>query len=208
MHQRFAPGAGKHVLVVGDVILDRYVYGETTRVSPEAPVPIVHVGRLEERPGGAANVAANVRSLGVEATLAGVVGEDAAGEALQHLVEAAGVRCRLMRSRDFQRVTKVRVVSQHRQLLCLDYEGPMSTEAGALLEECKGLLPDVHCVVLSDYAKGSLGRVREIIEAAGRAGLMVLVDPKGRDFSRYRGATLLTPNQREFEDVAGRASDD
>src|SRR5690606_28344905 len=134
--------------------------------------------------------------------------EDAAGEALQHLVEAAGVRCRLMRSRDFQTVTKVRVVSQHQQLLRLDYEGPMSTEAGALLEECKRLLPDAHCVVLSDYAKGSLGRVREIIEAAGRAGLMVLVDPKGRDFSRYRGATLLTPNQREFEDVAVRPSAD
>src|SRR5690554_756907 len=135
MHQRFAPGAGKHVLVVGDVILDRYVYGDTTRISPEAPVPVVRVARLEERPGGAANVAANVRSLGVEATLVGLVGEDAAGEALRRLVEAAGVECRLQKSGNVQTVTKVRVVSQHQQLLRLDYESPVKAGTGALLDE-------------------------------------------------------------------------
>ena len=204
MQRTFLPRAQAHVLVVGDLILDRYVYGETARISPEAPVPVVRVGRLEERAGGAANVAVNLRALGTEVSVAGLCGEDTAADVLGALLEQAGVHCRFHRLASMQTVTKLRVVSQHQQLLRLDYEDAAVQTPVDFPGDTTALLEDVQCVVISDYAKGSLGRVQDLIAAARRRGLPVLVDPKGRDFGRYRGATLLTPNQREFEEVAGR----
>lgn len=197
------------VLVAGDVMLDRYLYGETTRISPEAPVPVVHVQASEERPGGAANVAANVRALGTGVRLAGVVGADAEGAALLRQLESLAIDARLLTVADAATVVKVRVLSRHQQLIRLDYESALPiSRAQEFASHCAGLLDGVACLVLSDYAKGALQCVPEVIAAARRRSLPVLVDPKSSEFSRYRGATLLTPNSREFQAVAGSWRDD
>jgi D-beta-D-heptose 7-phosphate kinase/D-beta-D-heptose 1-phosphate adenosyltransferase len=197
------------VLVIGDVILDRYVHGDTTRISPEAPVPVVRVTATEERPGGAANVALNLRSLGIAVELAGITGEDAAADVLADLLRNAGVNCRLVRHPGFPTVTKLRVISQHQQLLRLDYEeSTVAPQDGGLFDLCAARLPGCNCLVLSDYAKGSLARAGEFVDMAKSRGVPVLVDPKGSDFRRYRGASVLTPNLREFEQVAGACRDD
>lgn len=202
----FTPRPAASVLVVGDVILDRYVHGTATRISPEAPVPVVRVNRTEERPGGAANVAVNIRSLGVKAQLAGITGADQAADTLARLLAAADVACRFVRNQSYMTPTKLRVISQHQQLLRLDYEREGAPDTTGLLEHYMDLLPGADCVVMSDYAKGSLTRVQELIDAARARGVPVLVDPKARDFNRYRGATALTPNFREFESVVGPCS--
>lgn len=204
MLAKFVPNSSATVLVVGDVILDRYIFGSTTRISPEAPVPVVRVERTEERPGGAANVALNIRSLGVGVQLTGITGEDAAAELLARELSAAEVNCRFIRQNRFPTVTKLRVISQHQQLLRLDYEEePIVVDTEGLYAQYLSWLSSADCVVLSDYAKGSLVRVAEFISAARHRSVPVLVDPKGREFSRYRGATVLTPNLREFEEVVG-----
>jgi len=196
------------VLVVGDVMLDRYWHGVTSRISPEAPVPVVHVGSSEERPGGAANVALNTAALGCRTRLLGVTGDDEAARSLEAQLSAAGVECRFQRLAGAPTVTKLRVISRHQQLLRLDFEERFETiDAGRLLEEFQRVLADCDVVVLSDYGKGTLAAVDGLIAVARRAGKPVLVDPKAPDFSRYRGASVVTPNRAEFEQAAGPAAD-
>jgi D-beta-D-heptose 7-phosphate kinase/D-beta-D-heptose 1-phosphate adenosyltransferase len=204
MLKHFQPSATGNVLVVGDVILDRYVTGDTTRVSPEAPVPVVRISRTEERPGGAANVAVNVCSLGVPTSLLGITGDDEAADSLSRRLQELGVNGQFSRQAGFPTTTKLRVLSQHQQLLRLDYEHDPGTLPDAdLLPLYRGTLRGDEVVVLSDYAKGSLKDIEKFVSIAAQQGARVLIDPKGSDFTRYRGATLLTPNIREFEAVVG-----
>jgi D-beta-D-heptose 7-phosphate kinase / D-beta-D-heptose 1-phosphate adenosyltransferase len=197
------------VLVVGDLMLDRYWQGAASKISPEAPVPVVHVHDTEERPGGGANVALNMTALGVDVALCGLVGDDEAGRSLQTRLEDSGVSCRLQRDPGIPTITKLRVISQHQQLIRLDFERPMwQVDLAEMEENCLQLLPDCDLMILSDYAKGTLQNPQRLIEAAAAQGVPVLVDPKGSDFGRYRGATLMTPNLKEFEAVVGRCDDD
>ncbi|MGZ5063398.1 MAG: D-glycero-beta-D-manno-heptose-7-phosphate kinase [Usitatibacter sp.] len=197
------------VLVAGDVMLDRYWFGDVSRISPEAPVPVVHVKRTEERPGGAANVARNVSALDGRATLLAVVGEDEAGESLERLLGREKVSSSLHRDASLSTTVKLRVIGQQQQLLRIDFERAPSHEVlAAKLDEYERLVGEADAVVLSDYGKGGLAHVEKMIALARRLGKPVLVDPKGHDYSRYRGATLLTPNRGEFREVAGRWSDE
>jgi D-beta-D-heptose 7-phosphate kinase / D-beta-D-heptose 1-phosphate adenosyltransferase len=192
------------VLIVGDVMLDRYWYGVTHRVSPEAPVPIVKVAQEEERPGGAGNVALNVASLGVTTALIAVVGADPDAKKLKHFLTSAGIQFDFQVSQSKPTITKLRVISRHQQLLRMDFEEIFTQEDGDTLEQrVINALPHIDVVVLSDYAKGTLQDCQKIIGLAKAAGVPVLVDPKGTDFTRYRGASLLTPNIAEFEAVVG-----
>ncbi len=195
---------GLNALVAGDVMLDRYWHGDTMRISPEAPVPIVRVDGREERPGGAGNVAMNLAALGVATRLLGLCGEDDAARDLRELLETAGVASSLLAVPGVPTITKLRVMSRHQQLLRLDFEQPFPDQAAArLAESFAHQLEGIDVVVLSDYGKGSLGQVQALIKAARVARIPVLVDPKGTDFSRYRGASALTPNLGEFLAVAG-----
>lgn len=199
-----------NLLVVGDVMLDRYWVGHTSRVSPEAPVPIVHVQTSDERPGGAANVALNIRALGANVTLLGVIGHDEAGAKLLHALQQAGVEADLYQSNQLDTIVKLRVLSKHQQLLRMDFEKPyLDADIEAeLLKRFKRALPSVQLVILSDYLKGTLRRPDVFIEAARVAGVEVLVDPKSSDVALYRGATWLTPNMKEFEAMVGDVHDD
>lgn len=200
--------SGARVLVAGDLMLDRYWHGATGRISPEAPVPVVHVRGTEQRPGGAGNVALNLAALGVEPDLVGVIGEDEAGRELERLLSDAGVRCHLHCRNQAATITKLRVISRQQQLIRLDFEdGFPGLQARDLLPYYQPLLAEVRAVVLSDYGKGAIRAPQVLIEAARQAGLPVLVDPKGHDFTIYRGATLITPNLAEFEAVVGACPD-
>jgi D-glycero-beta-D-manno-heptose-7-phosphate kinase len=193
------------VLVVGDVMLDRYWFGNVERISPEAPVPIVHVQRTEERPGGAANVARNVAALGGQATLLSVVGDDEAGRSLLALLEKENVKTIFHQDAQLPTTVKLRVIGRQQQLMRIDFETPPSREVlEDKLDDFESLVDSVDVVILSDYGKGSLTHVTKMIDAAKRHGKRVLIDPKGDDFSKYRGATMLTPNRGEFREVAGR----
>ncbi|ADE14473.1 rfaE bifunctional protein [Nitrosococcus halophilus Nc 4] len=197
------------VLVVGDVMLDRYWHGGTSRISPEAPVPVVCVKDMEERPGGAANVALNLSALGLEPLLMGLVGDDVAADTLTEKLEAAGVSCGFHRVGGIATTAKLRVLSSHQQLIRLDFDSPFPRAAAdAITELFYSALRKVEVVVFSDYGKGTLSAVSDLIAAAQTAGKWILVDPKGRDFSIYRGANLLTPNLAEFEAVVGRCPDE
>jgi rfaE bifunctional protein kinase chain/domain len=197
------------VLVVGDVMLDRYWFGDVSRISPEAPVPVVLVQRTEERPGGAANVARNISSLGGKASLLSVVGNDEAGESLGRLLEREQVAAALHRDAQLSTTVKLRVVGQQQQLLRIDFERAPSHEVlDAKLGDYERMVDEADAVVLSDYGKGCLVHCERMIETARRHGKPVLVDPKGSDYARYRGATLLTPNRSEFREVAGRWKDE
>lgn len=197
------------VLVVGDVMLDRYWTGPTGRISPEAPVPVVRVNQVEDRPGGAANVALNIAALGGNVRLAGIVGEDETATALTQGVQALGVEPKWFRVAEKPTITKLRILSRNQQLLRLDFEEPyLPAHSQALLNSAESEFTDVSVVVLSDYAKGALDKPQEFIARAKAKGIKVLVDPKGSDFSRYRGATLLTPNMLEFEQVVGTVRDE
>ena len=201
--------ARARVLVVGDVMLDRYWFGDVSRISPEAPVPVVHVKRTEERPGGAANVARNVSALNGNATLLAVVGDDEAGSSLERLLAGEKVHASLHRDASLSTTVKLRVIGQQQQLLRIDFERAPSHEVlAAKLDEFERRVDQADAVVLSDYGKGGLAHVEKMIGLARAHGKPVLVDPKGHDFTRYRGATLLTPNRGEFREVAGRWSDD
>ncbi|WP_201495356.1 D-glycero-beta-D-manno-heptose-7-phosphate kinase [Rubrivivax sp. A210] len=196
--------AGKRVLVVGDAMLDRYWFGSVERISPEAPVPVVRVTREEERLGGAANVAMNVKVLGAACTLLTVVGDDAPGRRLRELLENQGVTAVLGTDGQLQTVVKLRVIGRSQQLLRIDFENAPDHEVlQAMLADYQRLLPAHDLVLLSDYGKGGLTHVGQMIELARAAGLPVLVDPKGSDFSRYAGATAITPNRAELALVAG-----
>jgi D-beta-D-heptose 7-phosphate kinase/D-beta-D-heptose 1-phosphate adenosyltransferase len=197
------------VLVVGDLMLDRYWQGSAARISPEAPVPVVHVKDTEERPGGGANVALNMTSLGVKVSLCGLVGNDEAAAVLEESLQREGVSCRLQRDATIPTITKLRVISQHQQLLRLDFERPMwQVDLTELEQGCRQLLSEVDLLILSDYAKGTLQNPQRLIEMARDQGVPVLVDPKGSEFERYRGAALLTPNLKEFETVVGECASD
>jgi rfaE bifunctional protein kinase chain/domain len=192
------------VLVVGDVMLDRYWFGDVSRISPEAPVPVVRVNHTEDRPGGAANVARNIAALSGQATLLSVIGADEAGGALKRLVEDEKVQAFLHTDPTISTIIKLRVIGRQQQLLRIDFETAPSHEVlAAKLADYERLLPECDVVVLSDYGKGGLAHIRRMIELACAAGRPVLVDPKGDDYERYRGATLLTPNRSEFREVAG-----
>lgn len=193
------------ILIIGDVMLDRYWFGDVSRISPEAPVPVLKVNRVDERPGGAANVARNVAALGAGATLLSVVGEDEPGSALKMLLDKhANIQALLHSDASISTIIKLRAVARHQQLLRIDFETPPSHEVlHAVLTDFHAKLPTADAVVLSDYGKGGLMHIAEMIQAARQAGKPVLVDPKGDDYERYRGATLLTPNLSEFREVAG-----
>lgn len=201
--------AGARVLVAGDVMLDRYWFGDVERISPEAPVPVVKVARTEERPGGAANVARNVAALGGRATLLSVTGDDEAGHALARLVRAAGVHAAFHRDPALATTVKLRVIGRQQQLLRIDFERAPSHEVLAgKLADFATLAASTDVVVLSDYGKGGLAHIARMIGTARAAGRTVLVDPKGDDWERYRGATLITPNRAEFREVVGRWRDE
>lgn len=197
------------VLVVGDVMLDRYWEGATDRISPEAPVPIVRVEGESERVGGAANVAANVVALGASADLIGATGTDMAARRLEELCHSCGIATYFIRDEDRETIVKLRVLSQHQQLLRLDFEAEQPLSDAARLEEIfLEKLPHADIVVLSDYGKGFVADSRSLIIAAAAAGKRVIVDPKSEDFSRYAGAYLMTPNFAEFEACVGRCSEE
>ena len=192
------------VLVLGDIMLDRYWYGGTSRISPEAPVPVVRVEQIQDRPGGAGNVALNIAALGAAGTLRGYTGNDEMADSLQEMLEGAGVHCDFLRVDESPTITKLRVVSRQQQLIRLDFEQPDKLAAGTeLADAIEEALTNCGALVLSDYAKGALQEPQPLIVAANKAGVPVLVDPKGTAFERYRGATLLTPNLHEFEAVVG-----
>jgi rfaE bifunctional protein kinase chain/domain len=196
--------ARTRLLIVGDVMLDRYWFGEVERISPEAPVPVVKILRNEERPGGAANVARNAAALGTQVTLISVVGDDEAGRTLERLLAADRVRTSLHRDAALPTTVKLRVIGRQQQLLRIDFETTPSHEILATkLADYERVLPEFDAVVLSDYGKGGLAHIERMIEQASARGTPVLVDPKGEDYRRYRGATLLTPNRTEFREVAG-----
>lgn len=198
------------VLVVGDVMLDRYWHGPTGRISPEAPVPVVKVEEIEERPGGAANVALNVAALGGQATLIGLVGDDEPASALAKGLESVHVTTDFVTVSDFPTITKLRVLSRHQQLLRLDFEeGFHEVDSAPILEKMQtSLTAKNNVVIFSDYNKGSLADIQAMIKVAKKAGAKILIDPKGADFEKYRGATLLTPNLSEFETVVGHCRTD
>jgi rfaE bifunctional protein kinase chain/domain len=192
------------VLVVGDVMLDRYWFGDVSRISPEAPVPVVHITRNEDRVGGAGNVARNAAALGAQVTLLSVVGRDEAGQALRTLLDAEPFVVQLHEDPAFSTITKLRVIGRQQQLLRVDFETQPGHEVlAAKLEAYVQLLDGCDVVILSDYGKGGLTHVTRMIELARAAGKPILVDPKGDDWTRYAGATLVTPNRSEFREVAG-----
>ena len=192
------------VLVVGDVMLDRYWFGEVGRISPEAPVPVVKIDRVEERPGGAANVARNAAALGAQVSLLSVVGRDEAGTTLRRLLRSERINTQLHVDASLDTTIKLRVIGRRQQLVRIDFETSPSHEAlASKLRDFGRALSRTHAVVLSDYGKGGLTHIVRMVRLARAAGKPVLVDPKGDDYSRYRGASLITPNRAEFREVAG-----
>jgi rfaE bifunctional protein kinase chain/domain len=192
------------ILVVGDVMLDRYWFGEVNRISPEAPVPICRIEKREERLGGAANVARNAAALGAHCGLLGVVGADEAGAQVEQLLRDARIHSYLQRDEAISTIIKLRVIGRQQQLLRVDFEdAPTEVVLRDKLTQFNALLPDYDVIVLSDYNKGSLVNVAEMIKAARSAGKIVMVDPKGDDFSPYAGATVLTPNKSELKRIVG-----
>ncbi len=195
---------GSRVLVVGDAMLDRYWFGAVDRISPEAPVPVVRVDREEERLGGAANVALNVKSLGAQATLLTVVGDDEPARKLRHLLEQHGVAALLGSDPQLYTIVKLRVIGRSQQLIRIDFENQPDHEVLAgMLADFERVLPDHDAVLFSDYGKGGLTHIPRMIELARADRKPVLIDPKGSDYSRYAGATVITPNRAELAQVIG-----
>ena len=196
------------VVVVGDVMLDRYLFGSTGRISPEAPVPVVHVHETDDRPGGAANVAVNLASLGVSTRLVGVVGKDDAADSLRAILKSRNIHCDFHAVEDRPTITKTRVQSRGQQLIRLDQENAAAMPGDEVVKVLKQSIKSASAVVLSDYGKGALADVATMIQVCREAGVPVLVDPKGADFEKYRGASVITPNQSEFELAAGHCRSD
>jgi len=199
----------KHILVVGDVMLDRYWHGGTSRISPEAPVQVVKVSNVEDRPGGAANVALGLAKLGVRVSLVGVVGNDENAEALESTLSEQGVECHFVTADNLPTITKLRVISRHQQLIRLDFEEREDSlsQNQAVADKVASLLPDSSAVIFSDYAKGCLADVQTLIQLSNTANVPSFIDPKGDDFSIYQGATLVKPNLVEFEAIVGKCAD-
>lgn len=193
------------IMIIGDVMLDQYWHGDTSRISPESPVPVVHVKRVVERPGGAANVALGVAALGAQASLLGLVGADSAAHTLSTLLTTAGVKHQLKSLPEHETITKLRVLSRHQQMIRLDTEKPFVDVEALVTLEKKYIkaLEDVNLVILSDYGKGTLSQSAKLIATARAKSITVIVDPKSNDYSAYRGASIVTPNLKEFEAVAG-----
>lgn len=189
-------------------MLDRYLFGTTGRISPEAPVPVVHLQETDDRPGGAANVAVNLASLGVTTRLVGVVGKDDAAEALRSILDERSIRCDFHVVDDRPTITKTRVQSRGQQLIRLDQEDSAAMSGDEIVEVLQDSIEGAGAVVLSDYGKGALSDIAKMISVCRDAGVPVLIDPKGHDFERYRGATVITPNQSEFEGVVGVCDSD
>jgi rfaE bifunctional protein kinase chain/domain len=195
------------VLVVGEVMLDRYWFGDTSRISPEAPVPVVQVGKIDERLGGAANVARNVAALGAQTTILGVIGDDEPGRRVSELLQSSNVNSQLEVDGKVPTTVKLRVIARQQQLIRLDFEeAPSEAALAHKLERYEKLIGDADVVILSDYGKGALGQVALMIEQARAQKKMILVDPKGDDYAKYRGATVLTPNRSELRQVVGQWS--
>jgi len=198
-----------HIVVVGDLMLDRYWFGEATRVSQEAPVPVVDVDHIEDRPGGAANVALNVVSMGARCTLIGAVGDDEAGRVLEETLNAAGVVCNFLTVPDWPTVLKLRVLSQKQQLLRTDFESSLlPAQVVGLPDKLAAVLDGASAVILQDYDKGTLAEPEALLKLANEAGVPVVVDPKFKPFARYAGASILKPNRLEFERAVGPWTDD
>ena len=196
--------ANCRILVVGDVMLDRYWHGEVSRISPEAPVPVVHVRREENRLGGAANVALNVKTLGAQATLLSMVGQDEAARSLQALLVQHGIRAELGEDPGMETIVKLRVIGRSQQMLRIDFEKEPDHEVLAgMLERFAALLAEHDAVLFSDYGKGGLAHIPHMIRMAREAGKPVLVDPKGSDWARYEHASVITPNRAELTQVIG-----
>lgn len=193
------------ILVIGDVMLDRYWHGGTSRISPEAPVPVVNVNDVEDRAGGAGNVALNIASLGSQVTLCGITGDDEPVASLESILLAKNVRCHFEKRTHQQTITKLRVISRNQQLIRLDFEKDFSLQKGISFELIHDLIEHHDVIVLSDYGKGTLDKPQPIIQLARSKGKVVIVDPKGNDFSKYKGASLITPNQSEFDLIAGKS---
>jgi D-glycero-beta-D-manno-heptose-7-phosphate kinase len=197
------------LLVVGDVMLDRYWFGDSDRISPEAPVPVVQVSKVDERLGGAANVARNVAALGANTTILGVVGEDEAGNRIGELLRQSGVNSQLEVDPKVPTTVKLRVIARQQQLIRLDFEEtPSQTALEQKLARFEKALGAADVLVLSDYGKGALSQVATMIEYARAKDKVILVDPKGEDYEKYRGATLITPNRSELRQVVGRWADE
>ncbi|MFT0850924.1 D-glycero-beta-D-manno-heptose-7-phosphate kinase [Achromobacter sp. F4_2707] len=197
------------ILVIGDVMLDRYWFGEVDRISPEAPVPVVRVARREDRLGGAANVARNICALGAQATLMGLVGADEAGERVASLARDEGIDARLVVDASMPTTLKMRVMGRQQQLLRVDFEErPNDGGLDTLIQDMRSIVAGHDIVVLSDYAKGCLDRVQELIKVCREAGVPVLVDPKGHEYARYTGATMITPNRLEMSQAVGAWNDE
>jgi len=193
------------LLVVGDVMLDRYWFGDSDRISPEAPVPVVQVSKVDERLGGAANVARNVAALGANTTILGVVGEDEAGNRIGELLKQSGVNSQLEVDPKVPTTVKLRVIARQQQLIRLDFEEtPSQTALEQKLARFEKALDTADVLILSDYGKGALSQVATMIEYARAKDKVILVDPKGEDYEKYRGATLITPNRSELRQVVGR----
>jgi D-beta-D-heptose 7-phosphate kinase/D-beta-D-heptose 1-phosphate adenosyltransferase len=204
MHKPLPNFSKASILVIGDIMLDRYWLGDTARISPEAPVPIVKVNQHDERPGGAGNVALNIAALGAKVTLLGITGKDAGSESLKLQLDAAGVRHDILQLPETPTITKLRVISRHQQLIRLDFEEKFPVfNSTTLIDHYKKHLTGVNLVVLSDYGKGTLVASKELITLANALNIPVFVDPKGLDFSIYQGATTITPNLKEFETIVG-----
>jgi rfaE bifunctional protein kinase chain/domain len=201
--------AAARVLVVGDVMLDRYWYGAVDRISPEAPVPVVRITREEERNGGAANVAYNVVTLGAQASLLTVVGDDEASHKLEALVANTGIQTHFGRDADLKTTVKLRVIGRQQQLLRLDFENtPKSEILASQTAAFENLLPQHDAVLFSDYGKGGLAHITDMIARARAAGKPILVDPKGSDYTRYQNASVITPNRAELQQVVGNWRDE
>jgi len=197
--------AQKNVLVVGDSMLDKYWFGDTNRISPEAPVPVVRIVRSEERPGGAANVALNVANLGVKTTLMGIIGADENGSNLKKLLAPTGIDCQLLSDAAVKTILKLRIVARQQQLVRIDFEEPPSGDVLAnLLSDFSDAVEHYDALVLSDYGKGGLAHIRSMIDIARDKGIPVLIDPKGDNYDRYARATVITPNRAELACVVGR----
>ena len=192
------------ILIAGDIMLDRYWFGDVNRISPEAPVPVVLIGKTEERLGGAANVARNVAALGLPCSLLGVIGKDEPGALVQDMLRHAGIMPHLYSNAELSTTVKLRVIGRQQQLLRLDFEKrPTHEILENARQQYRALLTDHDIVILSDYGKGALDHVSDMIDDAKAAGKIILIDPKGDDFSRYRGATMLTPNKSELRQIVG-----
>jgi D-glycero-beta-D-manno-heptose-7-phosphate kinase len=197
------------LLVVGDVMLDRYWFGDTGRISPEAPVPVVQVAKIDERLGGAANVARNASALGAKTTILGVIGQDEAGKRVEQLLQESGVQSQLQADSKVPTTVKLRVIARQQQLIRLDFEEtPSQNSLDEKLKRFETLLPQIDVVILSDYGKGALEQVSAMIALAKANKKLVLVDPKGDAYSKYKGATVLTPNRSELRQVIGQWSDE